>query len=83
MFFFNISGYPKSLINTMLMNITMNFGMRSRLEHIELKWGDIELKTTSSGEEYLEHSERTTKTKSGQTSDSRSFLPKMFASPGI
>jgi len=66
----------------MFLNNTLQFGLRTRLEHIELKWSDIELKTDSHGEEYLVHTERATKTRTGQTSDSRPFQPKMFASPG-
>jgi hypothetical protein len=31
-------------MHTMFLNNTLHFGMRTRLEHIELKWGgDIEL----------------------------------------
>ncbi|VDI81549.1 Hypothetical predicted protein [Mytilus galloprovincialis] len=60
----------------------MYFGMRSRTEHEHLRWGDVELKTTSSGERYLEYSERATKTRTGVNSDSRAFPPKMFEDKG-
>ena len=56
--------------------------MRTRLEHIELRWGDVELCKNSVGEEYLQYTERATKTRTGQTNDSRPFQPKMFADPG-
>ncbi|VDI18975.1 Hypothetical predicted protein [Mytilus galloprovincialis] len=56
--------------------------MRSRLEHQNLRWGDIDLKTTSAGEKYLDFTERATKTRSGATSDARAFSPKMFENKG-
>lgn len=52
----------------MYLNNTMHFGMRSRAEHVSLRWGDVQQKVTSTGEEYLEYRERSTK----------SFAPKMF-----
>ncbi|CAG2188645.1 unnamed protein product [Mytilus edulis] len=58
------------------------FEMRSRLEHENLRWGNIDLKTTSAGEKYLEFTERATKTRSGATSDARAFSPKMFENKG-
>ncbi|CAC5369142.1 unnamed protein product [Mytilus coruscus] len=52
--------------------------MRTRLKHVELRWGDIELKQR---EEFLLYTERATKTRTGQSNDSRPFQPKMFADP--
>lgn len=75
-------GNAKSLSNTVFLNNSMYFGMRSRTEHEHLRWGDVELKTTSSGEQYLEYSERATKTRTGVNSDSRAFPPKMFEDKG-
>lgn len=72
------TGDPKSLINVLYLNNTMHFGMRSRAEHVGLRWGDVQQKVTSTGEEYLEYRERSTKTRTGVTSESRSFAPKMF-----
>lgn len=72
------TGDPKSLINVLYLNNTMHFGMRSRAEHVSLRWGDVQQKVTSTGEEYLEYRERSTKTRTGVTSESRSFAPKMF-----
>ncbi|CAC5360214.1 unnamed protein product [Mytilus coruscus] len=66
-------GNAKSLSNTVFLNNSMYFGMRSRTEHEHLRWGDVELKTTSSSERYLEYSERATKTRTGVNSDSRAF----------
>ena len=50
--------------------------MRSRTEHINLKWRDVELKETSTGAKLLELSERATKTGTGVTGDTRAFAPK-------
>ncbi|XP_063436375.1 uncharacterized protein LOC134717811 [Mytilus trossulus] len=66
---------PRALTNTVFLNNSMFFGMRSRLEHQNLRWGDIDLKKTSAGERYLEFTERATKTRSGATSDARAFSP--------
>ncbi|XP_071157837.1 uncharacterized protein KIAA1958-like [Mytilus edulis] len=73
---------PRALTNTVFLNNSMFFGMRSRLEHQNLRWGNIDLKTTSAGEKYLEFTERATKTRSGATSDARAFSPKMFENKG-
>ncbi|KAJ8302598.1 hypothetical protein KUTeg_018994 [Tegillarca granosa] len=40
------------------MNNAMHFGMRSREEHANLRWGDVELKGTATGGRYLEFTER-------------------------
>lgn len=66
----------------MFLNNTLHFGMRTHLEHVELRWGDIELKQNSTGEEFLLYTERATKNRTGQSNDSRPFQPKMFADPG-
>lgn len=60
----------------------MYFGMRSRTEHVNLRWGDIELKETSTGDRFLELSERATKTRTGVSGDTRAFAPKMFEDKG-
>jgi len=59
----------------------MHFGMRSRQEHQDMMFGDIEMKVTSAGLQYLEFTERETKTRKGEGS-ARPFAPKMFATPG-
>ena len=43
--------------------------------------GDLELKSTSDGLQYVEFTERETKMRKGQGAP-RSFAPKMFAQPG-
>ena len=68
--------------NTVYLHNAMFFGMRSRTEHINLKWGDVELKETSTGAKFLELSERATKTRKGVTGDTRGFAPKMFEDKG-
>ena len=55
--------------------------MRGRKEHVDMQFGDVKMKSTAKGEQYLEYNERLTKTRTGQ-SDSRPFAPKMFAIPG-
>ena len=60
----------------------MHLGLRSNEVHSNLRWGDLELLTNATGEEYLEYTERATKTRTGVTSDCRAFKPKMFAQPG-
>eukprot|EP00105_Crassostrea_gigas_P002132 XP_011414559.1 PREDICTED: zinc finger MYM-type protein 3 isoform X2 [Crassostrea gigas] len=67
------TGDPKSLINVLYLNNTMHFGMRSRTEHVNLRWGDVQQKVPSTGEEDLEYRERSTKTRTGVTSESRSL----------
>ena len=66
----------------MWLNLTTHFGLRGRQEHLHMLWGDLQLKTTNSGEDYVEFNERTTKTRQGQQGGTRSYAPKMFAMPG-
>ncbi|WAR09390.1 hypothetical protein MAR_019348 [Mya arenaria] len=46
-----------------------------------LRWGDLELKADVMGKEYLEYSERNTKTRTDEksSSDQRAFRPKQYA----
>ena len=49
-------------------------------EHYNLRWGDIKLKNSSDGTEYLEYNERQTKTRTGENIvDIRQIKPKRFA----
>lgn len=73
------TGNPKALLNTMWLNSTLHFGLRGRQEHTQMLWGDIELKSDTSGIEYLEFHERSTKTRQGSTRDVRAFNPKMYS----
>ena len=47
--------------------------MRSRREHLDLMWGDVEVKCTTTGEQYLQFNERETKTRKGQEGNTRKF----------
>lgn len=53
-------------------------GTRGQQEHVQLKWGDIQLKVCDSGNEYLQFSERLTKTRQGTSNECRKFPPKIF-----
>ncbi|CAC5419428.1 unnamed protein product [Mytilus coruscus] len=75
-------GKPDALIHTVWLNNSLHFGLRSREEHTTLRWGDIERKATLSGNKYLEHTERQTKTRTGATTDKRPFQAKMFEDKG-
>lgn len=48
------AGNPVSLLNTVWLNNGLYFGLRGRQDHTNMLWGDIELKKTSDGKEYLE-----------------------------
>jgi len=48
------SGDPEILLQTVWLNNGVYFGMRGRQDHVNLLWGDIELKTAPDGREYLE-----------------------------
>ena len=52
-------------------------------KNIETCWGDVKLKETADGKEYLEFNERQTKTRTGSDCrDIRTMPPKMFATDG-
>jgi hypothetical protein len=49
------SDNPKALLNLIWLNNSIFFGLRGRQDHVKmLLWGDIQLKKTSKGKEYLE-----------------------------
>jgi len=56
--------------------------MRGRQEHTDMLFGDLSMKATSDGKQYLEYCERETKTRKGESGNTRSFAPKMFEIPG-
>ena len=61
----------------------MHFGLRGCKEHRDMCWGDVKLKETADGKEYLEFNERQTKTRTGSDCrDIRAMPPKMFATDG-
>ena len=77
------SANGEALLNTVWLNNTQHFGLRGCQEHRDMKWGDVELKTTADGLEHLEYNERQTKTRTGsQPKDTRTVKPKMFAVRG-
>ncbi|CAB4009561.1 zinc finger MYM-type 2-like [Paramuricea clavata] len=74
---------PDALLNTLWFNNTIHFGLPGCKEHRNMTWGDVKLHKTVCGEEYLEYSERQTKTCSGQdTRDVQKVTPRMFSLPG-
>ncbi|CAH3163643.1 unnamed protein product, partial [Porites lobata] len=73
---------PEALLNTLWLNNTTQFGLRGCKEHRDMCWGDVKLKKTSTGVEFLEYGERQTKTRLGDdTNDVRPIAPKMFSLP--
>ena len=77
------SANGKAVLNAVWLNNTQHFGLRKCQEHRDMKWGDVELKIAADGLEYLEYSERQTKTRTGsQSKDTRAVKPKMFAVRG-
>ncbi|CAC5424635.1 unnamed protein product [Mytilus coruscus] len=70
---------PEALLNAIWLNNGAYFGLRGRQDHVNMLWGDVLLKKTSSGKEYLEFNERSTKTRSGEkVGDYRPVQPKVF-----
>ena len=69
--------HPMALLRVLFWYFTMLFGLRGRNEHHQMLWGDVELKCGADGE-YLEYSERLTKTRRGCDSG-RAFKPKIFS----
>ena len=73
---------PESLVNTLWLNNTQHFGLRGCQEHRDMKWGDVQLKTSADGVQFLEYTERQTKTRTGaEPKDTRTVKPKMFSVP--
>ena len=74
---------PEALLNTIWFNNTIHFGLRGCKEHRNMCWGDVQLRQTTNGEEFLEYSERQTKTRTGENPrDVRQIKPKMLSVPG-
>ena len=72
--------YPE---NTLWLNSTMHFGLRGCKEHREMCMGDVKLKETAEGKEYLEFNERQTTTRTGSDCrDIRAMPSKMLATDG-
>jgi hypothetical protein len=45
-------------------------------------FGDVTMKATSNGKQYLEYYERETKARKGEAGNIKAFAPKMFETPG-
>ena len=59
---------------------TKVFGLRGRDSHRHLKYGDVTLRTTLKGHEYLEYAERESKTQDGtKPTDYRSMPARLYA----
>ena len=72
----------EALLNTVWLFNSMHFGLRGCDEHRQMCWGDIKLMTTADGMEYLEYTERQTKTRTGaEPRNTRPVKPKAFAVP--
>ncbi len=67
--------------NTIWYLLTMHMGMRGRDEHYKLLYGDFEVRSTTDGAQYVEFTERDTKTRTGELSHTRAFKPKMWSTP--
>ena len=76
---------PQAVINTLWLNSTIHFGLRSGKEQREIRWGDVKLKQTPDGKEYLEYwVERQTKTRTGtDPRDTRKIKPRMYSAPDL
>ena len=74
---------PESLLNTLWLNNTQHFGLRGCQEHRNMRWGDVQLQTSADGTDFLEYTERQTKTRtSAEPKDTRTVKLKMFSVPG-
>lgn len=74
---------PEAILNTLWLNNSIHFGLRGITEHHNMRWGDARLCKTDQGVEYLEFTERQTKTRTGENHrDVRPFAPKMFSTDG-
>ena len=74
---------PSSIIYTMWLVCTLQFGMRTGKETHDLKWGDIDLRSDEDGTEYIIYTqERQTKTRTGSNPrDVRQTKPRAYAVP--
>ena len=58
---------PRAVLNALWLNNCIYFEMRPGKEQRDLRWGDLQLKTDSEGERFVEFSqERQTKTRTGE-----------------
>ena len=71
---------PRALLNTLWMNNCTFFGMRPGKEQRDLCWGDLQLKTDSEGNRFIEfNKERQAKTRTGENPRNiRENKPQMY-----
>ena len=71
---------PRALLNALWLNNCIYFGMRPGKEQRDLCWGDLQLKTDSEGNRFVEFSkERQTKTRTGENPRNlREKKPQMY-----
>ena len=76
---------PQAAINTLWLNLTIHFGLCGGKQQRELCWGDVKLKQTPDGKEYLEYShEKQTKTRTGSgPRDTRKIKPRKYSAPDL
>ena len=73
---------PESPQRTVWWQTTLLFGHRERDESRQMAWGDVTLQKDETGKEYLQFSERCTKTRDGDTGGgSKAFAPKACEYP--
>ena len=72
----------EALLNTVWLFNSVHFGLRGCEERRQMTWGDVQLHMEADGTEYLEYSERQTKTRTGaEPRNVRAVKPKAFAAP--
>ena len=71
---------PRALQFTLFYHFCKGFGLRGRQDHRNMMFGDINIKSTADGTEYVELSERNSKTMDGsKRNDHRVVTPKIFS----
>jgi hypothetical protein len=51
-FYISFSDNPEALINAVFLNNGTYFGLRGRQDHVNMTWGDIQLKSTSGRQDH-------------------------------
>ncbi len=75
---------PEGLQDAMWLVMQKHCALRGNESARKLKWGDVVLKEDHNKSEFLEFSERSTKTRSGQNIyNNRAYKPCLFATPAI
>ena len=76
---------PSSLIYSMWMMCTLQFGMRTGKQRHDLRWGDVALRIDDDGHEYIVYTqERQTKTRTGANPrDIRQTKPWAYDNPDV